>query len=61
MGNETNFRAIGWYGDCSNQQAQINEFKKVAKFKRKMNLRIGLRNNMNDNMKHFKRRDGFCM
>jgi len=55
------YRAIGWYGDVTNQQAQINEFKKVAKFKKKMNLRVGLRNNMNDNMKHFKRRDGFCM
>lgn len=53
------YRAIGWI-DTKDQVKQLREFKRVAKWTKKNQLRVNLRNNMNDNMKHFVRRDGFC-
>ena len=53
-------RAIGWYNEQRAELENLREFKKVAKWKKKNQLRVGLRNNKNDYMKHFVRRDGFC-
>lgn len=54
------YRAIGWHS-AGTQMEQLKDFKRVAKWTRKNIMRVELLNNKNDNMRHFVRRDGFCM
>lgn len=55
------YRAIGWGDTRADTLQNMRDFKRVTTWKKKHHLRIGMMNNKNDNMKHFVRRDGFCM